>query len=112
MYDEDKGERDVGKDGKPMLRILNGDPCHLAPCRDSERGCPKGTPEKPNTLWPENELCYEHYLQCKAVGRFPKEPVVERNAAVIKEAEDAIERGREVEFQSALLNVIASSMVK
>ncbi len=29
-----------------------------------------------------------HYHRCRAVGRFPADPLVERNAAVIREYED------------------------
>jgi len=96
--------------GMPRLRILNGDPCFLAPCRDPDRSCPKGTPEKPNTLSPENELCYAHYKQCRSVGIFPDDPVVRRNAAVIHETEESVERARKIEFQSTLLKLVGGLM--
>lgn len=66
-------------------------------CRRKE-GCPKGTPENPNSLSPENERCYEHFRECKAVGQFPDDPIVRRNAAVIQEILDKYERDQKEGF--------------
>ncbi len=95
-----------GRDGKPELRLLNCGPSFLAPCRDPERGCPKGSPENPKSLTAENELCYEHYRECEAVGEFPDDSVVRRNAAVIRGVIESVTRLREVEFQTTLLRMI------
>lgn len=35
---------------------------------------------------------YEHWLKCRATGRFPDDPIVARNAAVIQAVTDAFER--------------------
>ncbi len=99
-----KFERD--RRGELELRLLDQGPSFLAACRDPNRGCHKGTPENPRTLSPENEQCYEHYLECVAVGQFPDEPVVRRNAAVIRGVIDAVERDREVEFQKTLIELV------
>lgn len=96
----------MGRDGKPLTR-LPGE-AFLAPCR-TEKGCPKGTPEEPKTLWPENELFYEFYKQCKAVGQWPDDPIVRRNAAVIADLEQAIDREREAEFQAMLIHAIGTA---
>lgn len=97
------GRFDVLRDGKTLEpRILNGDVCHLAPCRDPARGCLKGTPEKPNTLNQANQDCYEHYSQCKAVGQFPDDPIVRRNAAVIVEVKEQIEREELQKFRQMM----------
>ena len=37
---------------------------------------------------------YRHYMECKAVGRFPDDPIVRRNAGIIRRIEDAQERSR------------------
>lgn len=55
-------------------------------CRTS-RGCPKGTPDDQLSLTPANLLCVQHYRHCKAVGRFPRDPLVEFHARVISEIE-------------------------
>ena len=101
QWDEDKGEVILGRDGEPDERF---DACP-PPCR-TERGCPKGTPENPKTLWTATETCYEHYLECRAVGEFPDDSIVRRNARVIRELEDLEERQRQGEFQSVLMSLV------
>jgi hypothetical protein len=61
------------------------------PCR-TRKGCPKGTPEDSRELTRQNTSTYRHYLDCKATGLFPDDPVVRRNAGIIREIEDAIDR--------------------
>lgn len=80
-YDEDTGLPDIHR-GQPLLR----DRAERAPCR-TKRGCPKGTPELPRSLSERNLLCYRHYLRCKAVGRFPDDPLVAYHARLIMEVE-------------------------
>jgi hypothetical protein len=71
------------------------------PCR-TPVGCPKGTPEAQLSLTPQNRKVYEHYLQCKAVGRFPDDPLVERHAGIIRQLEDAAERQRHKDLAGLL----------
>lgn len=40
----------------------------------------------------KNRRAYRHYRMCRAVGRFPPDAVVERNAALIRGVEEEIER--------------------
>lgn len=91
----------VGRDGNPLPRL----PMFPAPCR-TDKGCPKGTPENQRSLNEQNRRCYEHYKECRATGMFPDDPVVRRNAAVIRDVEDAVERSREVEFQTSLIEIL------
>lgn len=101
---EDNGQMTLGRDRNPLPRL----PMFPAPCRVKDgKGCPKGTPENPKSLSPENQLCFEHYKECQAVGQFPDDPVVRRNAAAIREVEEIIARGREFEFQSSLIQFVA-----
>ena len=58
---------------------------HQKPACQTYRGCPKGTPENQNSLSPRNNLAYQHYLRCRAVGRFPDDPMVAYNAKIISE---------------------------
>ena len=58
----------------------------------------------------ENRQCYRHYLECKAVGDFPKDWTVRRNAAIIRRIEEDVERDREDEIKLAMLNIV--SLVK
>lgn len=60
------------------------------PCR-MHIGCPKGTPEDQKSLSPKNRAAWRHYQECRAVGSFPDDPIVRRNAAIIRAVEDTIE---------------------
>lgn len=37
-------------------------------------------------------LTYQHYLECRAVGHFPDDPIVRRNARIIRQAMDGWEQ--------------------
>jgi hypothetical protein len=102
---DDQWKIEKDRQGLPELRILDNGPEFLAACRDKNRGCQKGTPEEPKSLTAENELCYRHYRECKAVGQFPDDSVVRRNAAVIRDVLDRVERSRDIEFQTMLLRL-------
>lgn len=78
-----------------------------APCR-TPLGCPNGTPEQPKRLTATNEQAYRHYLECRAVGQFPDDPIVRRNAAIIRDAEDAVNQMEEREFRRVLVQLSAS----
>ena len=80
----------------------------LAPCRDPRRGCPKGTPEEPRTLTPENEMCYQHYLECRAVRQWPDDSVVRRNAAIIRDVEERVAKGKETESRDEMIELLIS----
>lgn len=77
------------KTGKPEKRhgkLIRRPKGTTPPCM---RGlCKKGSPDQFKTLLPHNVLAYEHYQECKATGRFPDDPVVRRNARLIKMVED------------------------
>lgn len=85
-YDDETGQvrtHNGRPDGQPNLRHWK----HKPLCKTPE-GCPKGTPEKPNTLSSRNRKAYLHYLECKAVGSFPDDPIVRRNARLIQSVVD------------------------
>ena len=62
--------------------------------------------QNPTTLLPCNELAYEHYRECRAVGEFPDDPIVRRNAVIIRSVEDEIERRNEAEFRKTMVALI------
>jgi hypothetical protein len=95
---------EIGRDGHLEERLQDCGPSFLAACRDPRRGCPKGSPEQPKTLSPANQICFEHFKECSAVGQFPDDSVVKRNAAAIREVLDSVKRSREMESQRRLLN--------
>lgn len=86
---------------------------HSSPseCR-SPKGCPKGTPENPKTLNERNWLAYEHYRECRAVGKFPDDAVVRRNAAVIRAVEDEVEAMHKRLEYEGLRNLLAMATVR
>lgn len=78
--DDDTG-KPVMKGGKPLLRPVDS----VLLCQ-TKAGCPKGTPENPKSLSPKNRLAWNHFRDCAAVGQFPDDPIVRRNARVIRAA--------------------------
>lgn len=94
-YDEKTGKRREYR-GLPIVRPKGTNP----PCRIREDGCPKGTPENQKSLSSKNMRAYHHYLECRAVNQFPGDPIVRRNAAIIRQVEDA---ARDDRFEMALV---------
>ena len=85
----------TGEDGDYRLREASSPP----ECR-TPKGCPKGTPEKPNTLNFNNAMAFEHYQECKATSQWPDDSVVRRNAVLIREIEDYAKRiGHRMEYE-------------
>jgi hypothetical protein len=50
----------------------------------------------------KNEQALDHYLRCRATGRFPDDPLVARNAAIIRSIENELRRRRTEELRSLL----------
>lgn len=91
LYDEDTGQ--VSIDRKFATPRAEKRPAVMPPPCRTCIGCPKGTPENSRELSPKNRLAYEHYLQCRAVGDFPKhDAIVRRNAAIILGVYDGYQR--------------------
>ncbi len=83
------GER-VERGGKPILRPKGtGTPCQWCP-----KIAPGDVPEPASAqdLSPKNVAAYVHYLECKAVGDFPADALVKRNAGIIRAAEGVAEK--------------------
>ena len=74
------------------------------PCRST--GCPKGTPEAPKSLSDRNRSAYLHYLRGRAVNRWPDDPIVERNAMLIRSVEDEFEREERARFEQTLVQLV------
>ena len=79
------------------------------PCRTS-KGCPKGTPENPATLSERNRQAYRHYLECKAVGDFPGDSIVRRNAGIIRSIEESHSRSQSETTQKLLQTVVRAAV--
>ena len=107
LYDEKTG-RVVKRGPRDVERPAGTFP----PCQ-TQAGCPKGTPEEPRSLSPRNEMAYRHYLECKAVGEFPPDSIVRRNAALIRATEDSIAGAKQDAMldRLGLLGAVTSAIV-
>ncbi len=79
QVNENTGEFTTNRSGERFRR-------HTSALCQMSIGCPKGTPEAPMSLTKQNRLAYQHYRECKAVGSFPDDAVVRRNALIVSEA--------------------------
>ena len=97
MYEHVTGEISQ-RNGKPVRRPKGSKPAcgYPGPYKDDKHpggtGCAKVSPESNSSLTPDNQLCYQHYLECRAVSQFPDDAIVRRNAATIRRVEDVIEQ--------------------
>ncbi len=71
----------------PVLRLLSQPP----PCGT----CPKIPKDAPVKHWDhavqlsdKNWRAYQYYLECRAVGQFPDDAIVRRNARIIRAIQD------------------------
>jgi hypothetical protein len=81
-------------------------PCGL--CPKIPKPCP-ATGRK-SELSERNWQTYLHYLQCKAVGEFPPDALVRRNAGWIRMIEDQVQREQAAGADTALLTVLARKL--
>lgn len=84
-YNEQTGLPILKSDGTRLLRS------GVTLC-ETEEGCKKGTPEDQKSLSKENRWAYEYHNLCRAVGHWPNDMIVKRNAAIINKAIQRHER--------------------
>jgi hypothetical protein len=101
VYDESTGRayENPPRSGRLVVRP----PGTAPPCRIPGVGCPKGTPENPRGLNEANRAAWRFDRECRAVGHFPDDPLVRRNAALIRQVEEELERRERLEFRRAVL---------
>ena len=106
VYDHETGRKEEypAGSGLPVLRL----PGSLPPCHTGPSACAKVSPESKVELSERNQECYRHYLECRAVGSFPDDPVVRENAAVIRSIEDASVRIESRETLMSMAGVLGS----
>lgn len=99
IYDEETGV--PAKHGGQLQ------PRHAAappPCRTS-KGCQKGTPEQPRSLNSRNLRAYLFDRQCRAINHWPDDPIVRRNAEIIRTLEQAKADHDQREMQYTILHL-------
>ncbi len=104
VYDETTGRpiQNPPRSGRLVVRP----PAARPPCRLPGVGCPKGTPENSRELSPTNAAAWRFDHECHAIGEFPDDPLVRRNAAIIRQVESAVERREWAEFRNAVLEAL------
>lgn len=107
LYDPARGWERVEKPkGTPQPRPAGSAP----PCWQCPK-IPAGEPPHPANAVEPGEDVYRmvaHYLRCKAVLRFPADPLVERNAAIIRLVEDGLARAEQARTLRAAAGIAAA----
>jgi hypothetical protein len=81
------------RQGLPVLRPKGTlTPCSWCDKQPADVPPHERTPDTAVELSPKNWRAYQHYLECKAVGQFPDDPIVRRNAALFAQAEKVADR--------------------
>lgn len=81
--------------GELVIRNSTGEPElreGSVPCETVNVGCPKGHWSDPLSLSEENKAALTHYLECKATGQFPDDPIVRKVARVCEKALKPLEK--------------------
>lgn len=76
------------RNGKPIARV-GKPPCGWCPKQPIEVPESERTPLTAIELSERNVQAWIHYRECQAVNSFPSDEIVRRNAAVIRQAEQA-----------------------
>lgn len=78
----------VTRGGKPVRRLPTlPPPCHYCPKQPADVPADQRSPHTAVELSDKNWQAWQHYRECQATGRFPDDPIVRRNAALIAAAE-------------------------
>ena len=102
-----------------IARFGNGEPKPRArgaatPCWE----CPKIPPGAPKCIrryaqepTDRTRAVLAHYLECRAVGQWPDDPIVRRNAAIIRGIMDQVEANR-IEGLAEAVTMVATLAMK
>lgn len=109
LHDPDNGwKRSSRGDKDNERRSDNPPPCFRCPKVPLQRRkqpinkVPLPTWRDAHELSAMNQIAYHHYLECKAVGQFPDDAIVRRNAGLIRQAEEIAERSRQRRMSNSL----------
>jgi hypothetical protein len=53
----------------------------------------------------ENQICFQHFKECKVTGQWPDDAVVRRNAALIQEVIDDCEKYQLESFRKRMIGI-------
>jgi hypothetical protein len=86
--------------GNPRPRPRGSKP----PCEMNKKACPKGHWSRPIELSETNWQALTYHDECEAVGAWPDDAIVRRNAAIIVSVRKSFQRTKQEEL-SALLRI-------
>ncbi len=86
-YSEQTGLVILRNNGEPVERF------GPTLCETAE-GCAKGTPDNQKSLSKTNRWAWSHFRHCDAIGVFPDDSIVKRNAVIIRQVIKAVEARR------------------
>ena len=73
--------------GTHLLRVA-GTPTPCWKCPKIPSSAPLKSRQYALEMTERNRRVWEHYVECKAIGRFPDDPIVIRHAGIIRHEED------------------------
>jgi len=107
-WDEEKGVMNKDGRGNPIERP----PLTYAPCRKPKGSeCPKGCPEKPNTLTNRSRMLWRRFQECKLTGRWPED---HWTIALYAQLDDLVRRCDEIKAsrsRTAEMQIILASVI-
>ncbi len=96
VFDDDPdigGPVKLDRDELPMVRESYSEtPCYRCPKTPSNLHPDKRTRATAVEMNERSMLAYQFYLECRAVGQFPNDPIVRLCAAAIRGVEDRYDR--------------------
>ncbi|AWM38132.1 hypothetical protein GobsT_37750 [Gemmata obscuriglobus] len=95
----------VTRGGQPLRRPRGSHP-PCGKCPKVPAGTERPSPAEAVELTDQHRRTVRFYRECRAVGRFPDDPLVRWAAAVIRSAEDHCERVSSQRTQLAVLSAL------
>lgn len=104
------GEMIVRGDGPMKRSVAMPTPCSYCPkIASGEEACPENG--RHSDLTPENHEVLRHYMECKATGLFPDDPIVRQNAGIIRMVEDGVRKIEQDVQHETLVRLLASRVL-
>ncbi len=95
----DFADRPAERAGRPVPRVPGQrPPCSYCPKQPADVPEAARTPETAVELSDKNWRAYLHHVESAAVGRFPDDPIVRRNAGLIARVEKDVDAVRQLQL--------------